>query len=82
MTFNTAKRNKLFMLSHVNSLRHLKQFIYVMITQMYVQGHRGDTNPAVSTVPPTGSQYKGLYRNIKLRAFVCGGNVIHATLWL
>lgn len=33
--------------------------IYVMITQMYVQGHGGDTNPAVSTVPPTGGQCTG-----------------------
>lgn len=54
----------------------------VKITQMYVQGHRGHTNPAVSTVPPTGPQNTGGDRNIKLRAIIPGGNIIHLTLWL
>lgn len=49
---------------------------------MYVQGHGGDTNPAVSTVPPTGTQDTGLYKNIQLRAMMPVENVIHATLWL
>lgn len=57
-------------------------YMDVKITQMYVQGHRGHTNPAVSTVPPTGPQNTGGDRNIKLRAIIPGGNIIHLTLWL
>lgn len=55
-------KSKPFMLTLNTSQSFEAIHMYVVVTQMYVQGHSGDTNPAVSTVPPTGTQNTGLLK--------------------
>lgn len=57
--FNT-KKSKPLMLTHKFTEASKAIHMYVMITQIYVLGHRRDTTAAVSIVPPTGSQSPGL----------------------